>query len=312
MFNIYFRTIKGKEFRKINDLKDGAWINIENATEEDLKKVVEITDLDYLDLEDSLDPYELPRIERHENSIIIFIRNPLGKGFDEEFLHTQILTIVLTDKYFITISISKSSIIESLLTKDNPNIVSGTTQRSKLLFYILLRISKSFTRQIKKTKNNVLSQKKHIAKIENSDIIKLIENEEILNQYLSALSPMRAVFRDIATGKYIQLYEYDQDIFEDVVISIKQSAELCEMSIKSIQSLRDSYQIIFTNRLNKVIKFLTSFTIIMTVPTIVASTYGMNVALPFSSDPFAFWYVMIIIFGLMALLIYIFGRRKWL
>ncbi|MDD3284934.1 MAG: magnesium transporter CorA family protein [Patescibacteria group bacterium] len=312
MFNIYFRTIKGKEFRKINELRDGAWINIENATEEDLKKVAEITNLDYIDLEDSLDPYELSRIERQDNNIIIFVRNPLSKGLEEEFLHTQTLTIILTEKYFITISISKNSIIESLITKDCLNIELGTTQRGKLLFYILLRISKSFTRQIKKTKNNVLAQKKHIAKIENSDIIKLIENEEILNQYLSALSPMRAVFKDIATGKYIQLYEYDQDIFEDVVISIKQSAELCEMSIKSIQSLRDSYQIIFTNRLNKVIKFLTSFTIIMTVPTIVASVYGMNINLPLSHEPLAFWYVMIIIFGLSIILTYIFARRKWL
>lgn len=312
MFNIYFRTIKGKEFRKIDELRDGAWINVENATEEDLKKVAEITNLDYIDLEDSLDHYELPRIEKQDNNIIIFVRNPQSKGLEEEFLHTQILTIIITEKYFITISISKNSIIELLLIKNDPNIELGTTQRSKLLFYILLRISKSFTRQIKKTKNNVLSQKKHIAKIENSDIIKLIENEEILNQYLSALSPMRAVFKDIATGKYIQLYEYDQDIFEDVVISIKQSAELCEMSIKSIQSLRDSYQIIFTNRLNKVIKFLTSFTIIMTVPTIVGSLYGMNVRLPLSNNPLAFWYVMIIIFGLAVILTYVFARRKWL
>ena len=97
-----------------------------------------------------------------------------------------------------------------------------------------------------------------------------------------------------------------------MIISINQSVDLCDVSIKSIQSLRDSYQIIFTNRLNKVIKFLTAFTIIMTIPTIIASVYGMNVKLPLADNPLAFIYILIIGFVISLFFFILFAKKKWM
>lgn len=308
MLDIYYKNAKDNNFKKIKDLRDGAWINVNNAQKEDLEKIVKLTDLDYTDLQDALDPYELPRIERHEGSVIIFMRNPRPKTKDE-FLYTQPLTIVITNKYFITISISENKIIEPILEK---GIKFATTQRARLLIYILLQIAQKFTREIKSVKNKVLSQKKHIKQIESSDIVNLIENEEVLNQYTSSLSPMKTVFKTIAKGKYIYLFEYDEDSLQDMIISINQSVDLCDVSIKSIQSLRDSYQIIFTNRLNKVIKLLTAFTIIMTIPTIIASIYGMNVKLPLAGNPLAFVFILIISFVVASLFYILFTKKKWM
>ena len=308
MLDIYYKTTKNNNFKKVKSIRDGVWININNAQKEDLERITKLTDLDYADLQDALDPYELPRIERHEESIIIFMRNPQNKT-KNEFLYTQPLTIIITNKYLITISISKNEILESTLEK---GVKFATTQRARLLIHILLRIAQKFTREIKSVKNNVLSQKKHIRHIESSDIVNLIENEEILNQYTSALSPMKRVFKTIAKGKYIYLFEYDEDSLQDMIISINQSVDLCDVSIKSIQSLRDSYQIIFTNRLNKVIKFLTAFTIIMTIPTIIASVYGMNVKLPLAENPLAFIYVLIIGFVISLFFFILFVKKKWM
>lgn len=308
MLDIYYKNAKDNNFKKTKLLRDGVWINVNNAQKEDLENIVKLTDLDYADLQDSLDPYELPRIERHDASVIIFIRNPKNKNKDE-FLYTQPLTIIITNKYFITINISQNNILESVLEKGTK---FATTQRARLLIYILLQIAQKFTREIKTVKNNVLSQKKHIKQIESSDIVNLIENEEILNQYTSSLSPMKSVFKTIAKGKYIYLYEYDEDSLQDMIISINQSVDLCDVSIKSIQSLRDSYQIIFTNRLNKVIKFLTAFTIIMTIPTIIASIYGMNVKLPLAGNPLAFIYILVISFIISVFFFILFLKKKWM
>ena len=82
--------------------------------------------------------------------------------------------------------------------------------------------------------------------------------------------------------------------------------------LKSIQSIRNAHQIIFNNDLNKTIKLLTSFTIIMTIPTIIASLYGMNISLPLSDHPVAFGIIMLIIFGLSILGIVIFRLLRWL
>ena len=308
MLDIYYKSTKDSSFKKSKSIRDGAWINVNNAQKEDLEKIVKLADLDYADLQDTLDPYELPRIERHEGSVIIFMRNPRDKTKDE-FLYTQPLTIVITNKHFITITISQNKIIETILEKDAK---FATTQRARLLIYILLQIAQKFTREIKAVKNDVLSQKKHIKQIESSDIVNLIENEEILNQYTSSLSPMKSVFKTIAKGKYIYLYEYDEDSLQDMITSINQSVDLCDVSIKSIQSLRDSYQIIFTNRLNKVIKLLTAFTIIMTIPTIIASVYGMNVKLPLADNPLAFIYVLIIGFVISLFFFILFTKKKWM
>jgi magnesium transporter len=93
---------------------------------------------------------------------------------------------------------------------------------------------------------------------------------------------------------------------------MRQSEDVCRVNIKSIRSLRDSYHIIFTNDVNRTIKLLTALTIIFSIPTIIASLYGMNVALPLQAKPYAF--ALILGFTAIAsfLAIFWFKRRRWL
>jgi magnesium transporter len=307
MIEIYFKDIKKEKLEKIKDVKDGCWINIENAKEEDLKYVAKLTGLDMPDLDDVLDPYELPRIEREGENIIIFVRD--AQEENKEDIYTSLLTLIVTPRYFFTISPSKNKIINSMIDK---GISLSTTQRSKMLISILLLISKNFTKQIKKIRTSVFYQKKKIDDVESLDIVELIKNEEIVNQYISVLFPMRNVFEAIGSGGYVHLYSYDTDLLEDMIISIKQSADICSVSEKSIRTLRESYQAIFTNRLNKTIRLLTSFTIILTIPTIIASIYGMNIGLPFQENPLAFLFILASIFLISSVFFIIFYVNKCL
>ncbi|GMX58469.1 MAG: magnesium transporter CorA family protein [Candidatus Microsyncoccus archaeolyticus] len=307
MIEIYFKDIKKEKLEKVKNVRDGCWINIENVKENDLKYVAELTGLDMFDLDDVLDPYELPRIEREGENIIIFVRD--AQEEKQEDIYTNLLTLIVTPRYFFTISPSSNKTINSIIDK---GIGFSTTQRSKMLIYILLLISKNFTKQIKKIKSSVFYQKKNLEKVESLDIIELIKNEEVINQYISVLIPMKNVFEAIAGGGYVHLYSYDTDLLEDMIISINQSADICNVNVKSIRSLRESYQAIFTNRLNKTIRFLTSFTIILTVPTIIASIFGMNVNLPFQNDPMAFVYILSYIGFISLVFFIIFYIKKWL
>lgn len=309
MLEIYYKTTKVKKQSKLKKIRDGVWIDVKRANEIDLNKIADITGLNFLDLQDSLDPHELPRIERAGSNVIIFIRSPRKHYDQSDLMHTDLLTIIITNQYFITISATESYTVKKMLKQ---KIDIATTQRSKLLVYLLLNISHEFTRSIKDVRNNVLSQERNINKIKNSDIVNLIRSEEILNQHISALIPMKNVFENIVGGKYVHLYNEDHDLFEDLIISIRQSADLCQVNIKSIKTLRDSYQIIFTNKLNKVMQFLTAFTIIMTIPTIVSSLYGMNVKLPLAGSPFSFFYVLIISVVISALFLFTFYKKRWL
>ena len=309
MLKAYFKTAQSKRLRKIKKIREGSWININHAEHDDLEAITKLTDLSLLDLQDTLDLQELPRIERHNKSIILFIRTPIAKNSGHQFIHTVPLAIIINSKYFITISAEKNSIIKEI-QKNSLSI--ATTQRGKMLVYVLLRVSKSFTNRVKEISYEVLSKKKHIENIKNSDISELIKHEDVLNQYISALIPMRTLFENLMSSSYLKFYREDQDLFDDMLNSVRQSVDICQVNLKSIKSLRESYQIVFTNRLNKVIQFLTAFTIVMTIPTIIASLYGMNVDLPLASSEFAFFYVLFFSsFGIAAFLFF-FYKKKWL
>jgi magnesium transporter len=307
MKEIFFKDIKQENIEKIDSLRDGCWINVENATIEDLEYITQITNLHFVDIDDALDLYELPRIEREKDNVIIFIRDTQGQ--DKEDIYTTPLTVIINKKYIITISPTTNKTIRSII---DGNLSFSTTQKSKFLIYLLLLISKNFTKGIKSIKNNVLNQKKELKKIKGLDIVKLIENEEILNQYISALAPMNIVIEAIAKGGYIHLYSFDDDLLEDMIISIRQSVDNCTISVKSIKNLRDSYQAIFTNNLNNTIRLLTSLTVILTVPTIIGSLFGMNVSLPFADSNFSFLFIILLIVAISSILYYIFKVKDWM
>ena len=307
MREIFFRDIKKEKIEKIDFLRDGCWINIENATFEDIEYIAQITNLQVVDIDDALDLYELPRIEREKDNVIIFVRDTQEQ--DKEDIYTTPLTVIISKKYIITISPTNSKTIRSII---EGNFSFSTTQKSKFLIHLLLLISKNFSKGIKKIKNNVLHQKKELKKIKGLDIIKLIENEEILNQYISALAPMNIVIEAIAKGGYIHLYSFDDDLLEDMIISTRQSVDNCTISVKSIKNLRDSYQAIFTNNLNNTIRLLTSLTVILTVPTIIGSLFGMNVNLPFANNNLAFFFIFLLIAFISSIFYYIFKIKDWI
>lgn len=309
MREIFFKDIKTEKLERIESLRDGCWINIENATKEDLEFVMNLTGFKFADLDDVFDPLELPRVERLNGSLLVFVRDVQHNSEISSAIYTIPLAIIVTGKYFITISLDKSDLIKSII--DSQAITFSTTQRSKFLIYILLSISKNFTKKVKSIRDNVLFQKKKFEEVESVDILNLVESEEILNNYVATLVPMKNVFEVIASGDYIDLYSYDHDLIQDMIISIRQSVDICTISIKSIRNLRESYEILFTNKLNRSIRLLTSLTVVLTIPTMIASIYGMNIGLPFENSPFAFTYVMIISVIVSLLITIILYKNKW-
>lgn len=304
MIEIYFKTIRDAEFKRIEEVRAGCWIYAREATLEDLTQIAEFSSLEVSDLRDSLDKYEVPRIERHEHCILLFTRYP-GEG--EPGLYTEPLTILLTDSYLIAISPMSSHIIDNLLIM---HLHIATTQKAKLLLYILLRITQEFTTSIKRSRHAILLHEE--GKIDSNAITILTKNEEILNQYLTSLVPMRNLLETLATERYVNLYEKDLDLLQDLMIAIRQSEDLCRVNVKSIRSLRDSYQIIFTNDVNRTIKRLTAITIIFSIPTMVASIYGMNIALPMQTFHYAFPIVISIAATACILAIILFWKNRWL
>jgi len=306
MIEVYFKSVKDQKFERINDFRAGSWIHIDNADMNDLTELCKLTNLDISDIKDSLDKYEIPRIEQAEDNIIIFLRHP---SEEIEGFYTSTITIILTKSYIITISPIESKLIDSVIAS---RIRLATTQKSKLMLFLLLQAIQDFTLKIKKARYSLIEQEKNITNIDSQTILMITKNEGKLNQYLSSLVPMGTLLKAITRGRLVALYEKDQDLLEDLLLAINQSEDLCMVNIKSIRSLRETYQSLFTNDTNKTIKLLTAITIIFTIPTIISSIYGMNVALPFATKPHAFILIMVITLVLCIFSLWIFFRKKWL
>ncbi|MEM7174590.1 MAG: magnesium transporter CorA family protein [Chlamydiota bacterium] len=306
MITVYDKDDHDNAFKEVKEPYPGCWIHVEEATTNDIAQISQLIGLEYTDMYDCLDRYEIPRIERIKEHVLIFTRHPIEQ---QGGLYTTTFTIVLTQDYLITICPQKSKLVESFIAQQH---ALSPTQKSKFLIYILLKITQEFTLQIKKTRASVLKQEKKMFYVDSKDITNLTINEEILNQYLSSLVPIRTVLESITSGRYTLLYEKDQDLLEDLLNASIQSEDLCSINLRSIRSLRDSYQIIFTNQLNKTIKLLTALTIILSIPTMIASLYGMNVSLPFERENHAFSLIVIFITLLSVVSLVIFQRKKWL
>lgn len=308
MIEYYYKTAKDENFLSLSASQEGCWINCEEATPDDIDQICQLTGLEHADLHDSLDRYEIPRIEKVEHHILLFSRHPTELDIAVG-LYTATLTIVISAHYFITISPQKNPLIRSFVSKQSK---LSTLQRSKLLIHLLTRISQEFTSHIRRVRHNVLHQEKEMINVESDDITTLTRNEEILNQYLSTLEPTLEVLDLITTGAYTPLFETEQELLIDLLNTMKQSENLCAIAVKSIRSLRDSYNIIFTNNLHKTIKLLTSLTIIFNIPTMIASIYGMNIEIPYSKATHAFLLIMSIIVALSVAALLLFRRKRWL
>lgn len=306
MLKIFFKSSNDGGLEELPEVRPGCLVFVDEATTSDLETISGLTKIPYADLLDCLDKYEIPRVEEIEDNLIVFTRYPTNQ---EAGLYTGTLTLILTETYLITICPHLSVFIKDFLAQKNKN---ATVSNTKLLIYILQKISHEFTMQIRRVRYNLLSAEKELLSVESDDIAAMTKNEEILNQYLSSLSTTWAALKGVKSGLYGDLQEKETALLDDCIISLMQSEELCSNVIKSIRSLRNSYQIIFTNNLHKTIKLLTSLTIILSIPTMIASIYGMNVKLPFATHRFAFGIVIGGTSLLTAIGFYLFRKRGWL
>jgi magnesium transporter len=149
------------------------------------------------------------------------------------------------------------------------------------------------------------------AEINTREFVSIIELEEDLNEFLSALQPQALLFRSLLGGKYLRLYEQDRDIIEDIELSTGELITQLQGRLRTLVNMRQAYDAIATTNLNNTFKRLTSIAIFLTVPTIIGGIYGMNVTLPFQHTQHAFLFVLGVIAVITTAMVLFFKRKKW-
>lgn len=292
----------------IGDARKGSWIVVTAPDETELQELATTYNLDIDRLMDAVDIYEAPRLEIDDEKIYLFTRfcHPEGKE-----IATEPLLLIYTPDYLFTIMRTPTPVL-ARLTGDSVGVV--TTQKTKTLLQILFEINRSYQVQLTRVSKRLLQIRAQMRQshINNREFVNIIELEEDLNEFLSALLPQSVLLNSIVNGRYFRLYEDDRDMVEDLERTESELIELTKSRLRTLTNMRQAYDAIATNNLNNTFKRLTSIAIFLTIPTIVGGLWGMNVAVPFADDPNAFLYVLLLIVSLITLVVWIFKRNKWL
>lgn len=306
MIKYFYKSIRGKTLQKQDKPQRGSWVYVEAPTENEIKGLAKRFKLEPGFLEDAVDQDEMPRLEHENGRSYIFVRYAHeAKGGE---IDTAPLLIIFGEEHVITVSPSHLSVLDAF---QKGRIDAATTQRAKLSLLILSQISDRYDAYINQTSRKIKAIRARLRGqiITNQDLIDFVTIEDELNEFLASLLPNNATLRRLLVGRHIPLFEEDQDIVEDLLLSNDQSIEAIRSNLRSIANIRDAYSAISSNNLNRVLTILTVATILISVPSLAMGIYSLNIPLPFQHTAWIFWIIMGINVSLMSTVLYV-ARKK--
>ena len=312
MLKIFNTNIETNKTEEIKEFQKGCWISLVNPSEAEIKRVCEGLRIEEEFIRDALDFEEKARIDKEEDdgTTLFVVDVPIIEKHEENDVHTTMPLgmIVVRDDYFITISLRKNRVIEDFYKGKIKDF--QTYKKSKFLLQILY-LNASYYLSYLKQINKETEIAEYILKnsMKNKELLKLLSLEKSLVYFTTSLKSNELVMEKTMRGKIIKLYEEDEEIIEDAIKENKQAIEMAKIYSDILNGTMDAYASIISNNLNGVMKFLTSITIVLAIPTMISSFWGMNVGLPFQNNKFGFL-IMVAISAMLTLIVTWWLKRK--
>jgi magnesium transporter len=286
MIKYFYKSVRSERMRELDAYKPGSWVYVEAPSRDEIAQLVKRFALVEGHLQDALDEDEMPRLEKEGDQSYIFVRFAY-KTVDGELL-TAPLLFIFGGEVVLTVSQIRLPALEAFMTG---KVNFATTQRAKLVLLILQQIVEQYDGFISRTSKQIKLIRSRLRghEINNQDFIDFVTIEDELNEFQSSLMPTNATLRRLLLGRYMPLFAEDQDIVEDLLLNNEQSIEACNSNMQSIIHIREAYTSISSNNLNRTMKILTVATVIIALPNLFFSMYGMNVAMPLQHEPWFYW-----------------------
>lgn len=306
MIKYFYKSVRGNTLQEQAKPQRGSWVYVEAPSKQEIGDLVKRFKLELGYLEDAVDQDEMPRLEHEDGQSYIFVRYAVSRADGDA--DTAPLLIIFGEEHVITVSPFRLPVLDAFR---KGRMAPATTQRAKLVLVMLSQISDQYDMYINQTSRKIKAVRARLRgqTITNQDLIDFVTIEDELNEFLASLLPNNATLRRLLVGRHIPLFEEDQDIVEDLLLSNQQSIEAIRSNLRSIANLRDAHSAISSNNLNRVLTILTVATILISVPSLAMGIYSLNIPLPFQHSMWTFWIVMGINVTLMSSIL-IFARKK--
>lgn len=311
MLNFYVSDAGGK-LNQVDTIEKGCWINAINPSEQEIQFLVQKLDLDLDFIKDPLDDEERSRIEIEGEHTLIIVDIPIVANDDtgNTIFDTIPIGMIISSNTFVTICLSENPIFERFIYQK----VKGffTFKKTRFALQLLHTSSTYYLRYLKQInrKTNEIEAELHQS-TRNQELFTMLNLEKSLVYFTTSLKANKIVMQKILKGNVLKMYEDDEDLLEDVIIENKQAIEMAEVYSNILSGMMNTFASVISNNLNIVMKFLTSITIILSIPTMVSSFFGMNVHIPLAKIPHAFPIVIGISALLSSTIAFIFWKKRY-
>lgn len=305
--NINHQTIE------IDKPEKGIWVNlVPPFKEEEFLELSESLTIPIEFLRDSLDIDERPRYEIQDDVRFIVIKAPAeNNSFNDSdaFYITIPICIILTGHQIVTVNSFDNGAIKKFLhtfEKRQPE------NRNMMVLKIFEKIVQTFMEYLKEInhKRNLYEQKLYDSNL-NQELLNLMRIQKSLVYFVTALRSNELLMLKMERTNFLGLNEEEREFLNDTIVDTSQALEMANVYTNILSSTLDAFASIISNNLNNVMKRLTSITIILSLPALVTSIYGMNVDIPYSHTPHAFYIPVILSLLVSIVIAWYFMKKKW-
>lgn len=308
----YFKNINNHTV-EIDKPEDGVWVNlVPPFKEEEFVELSEKLEIPIEFLRDSLDIDERPRYELEDNVKFLVIKTPTeNNSFNDSdaFYITIPICIILTHHHVVTVNSFDNGAIKKFLNsfeKRHPD------KRSMMVLKILEKIVQNFMEYLKEInqKRNMYEQKLYDSN-RNEELLNLMRIQKSLVYFVTALRSNEIMMLKLERTNFLGLNDEEREFLQDLIVDASQGLEMANIYTNILSSTMDAFASIINNNLNNIMKRLTSITIILSLPILVTSIYGMNVDIPYQHSQHAFYIPVILSIVISVTIGWYFLKKKW-
>ena len=313
MMKIY-RT-QDKQLTRVDDMSEGAWICLTSPTDEEVRRVAATLDIEPTDIVAATDPEESARISLEDGYTVIIVDIPIKvDGASEGVYTTSPLGILLTQELIVTVCSADTAVVGDFAACR----VKGFSTRKKMRFVyqLLYRAATMYQQELRLIDRRRQAIEKNLAgELKDSDLMELHALESTLVYFATSLRANATVLDRLTRYKRLEQYPDDRELLDDVIVEIRQAIEMTSIYRDDIKGTRELFSSILDNRLNNAMKYLTSITLLMAVPTVISGLYGMNVqsdGMPFANATAGFAIVLALTLALCVFAAWVLHKKHML
>ena len=304
-----------RRLTRADEIEEGTWICLTAPSQEEIREVAATLDIEPADVQAALDPEESARISLEDGYTVIIVDIPLKVDGAAEGVYTTIpLGILLTQTTITTVC----SVDTPVLSDFAACRVRGfsTKKKMRFVYQILYRAATMYQQELRLIDRRRQEIEKNLTgTLRDSDLMELHGLESTLVYFATSLRANSTVLDRLTRYKRLEQYPDDMELLDDVIVEIRQAIEMTSIYRDDIKGTRELFSSILDNRLNNAMKYLTSVTLLMAVPTVISGLYGMNVdidGMPFSGSDYGFVIVCLLTLAICGIAAWVLHKKHML